>query len=423
MYYETASKLFTADRLPKKPFCSDNKTASLIRPACEALKYAYVQPNPPGLLCWLVFDIDRDDAALRFEDVHAPPPNIVVSNYNNGRAHYFYALKTPVNTGEKGRAHPIRYAEAIYQCLAETLGADLQYSRLIAKNPLHPNYFTFSHRAEPYELGELAGYVDLNAWKSTRRRSGREVNVAGRNCTVFDDLRHWAYQWVTEYKDAASFEAWSAACHQQAEMLNEFPGAGSLPASEIKAIAKSVAKFTWRRYTGTGANSCDFLVLQAKRGKLKGAKKRDELLFRAQSLASDGRTQREIAETLGVSQKTVSNWLRKPAGTPEDASIHLVQPRAVSVRPTPKPLAPVPMTPAEEKAWIYFDFIAPGYREFWRAAWNDPLKRHAVPWFWPPAMLAKPDERLPDGTRVPHLDMMIARLEANARACGKSLPW
>ena len=380
------------------------------------MKYAYVQPNPPGWLYWLVFDLDRDDAALRFEDVFVPPPNIVVSNYHNGHAHYFYALKTPVNTGENGRAHPKRYAEAICRSLAAKLGADPQYSRLIAKNPLHPSYFTVSHRAEPYELSELAEHLDLNAWKAACRRTGREVNDAGRNCTLFDALRRWSYEWVNEYKDAASFDTWHAACHQQAEMLNEFPGAGALPASEIKALSKSVAKFAWTRYNGTGAKSPDFLVLQSARGKLKGAKLRGELLQRAQQLAADGSTQREIAETLNISQKTVSNWLR---GSTDTVNTRTVQPRIASA--PQRPALSTPATPAEENAWRYFDSVAPGQRDFWWSAWNDQNQRHAVPWFWPPAMLAAPDIRLLDGKRVPYIEVMMVRLEANARACGRPL--
>jgi hypothetical protein len=426
VYPVIAAALFTADRLPKKPYCSNDKTASRIRSTSEALKYAYLQPNPPGLLYWMVFDIDRDDAVLRFEDVFAPPPNLVVSNYHNGHAHYFYALKTPVNTGENGRDHPKRYAEAIYRSLAAKLGADMRYSRLIAKNPLHPAFFTVSHRSEAYELSELADYLDLNAWKTARRRAGREVNDAGRNCTLFDTLRAWSYEWVTEYKsNGAGFDTWQAACLTQAELLNEFPGADALPASEVKATAKSVSKFAWKRYTGTGAKSSDFVGLQSARGKLKGAKKRENLLAQALALASTGHSQRQIARQLAVDQKTISNWVRNYSAVPAAPAPTQAPPSA----PTPpRPLTPIPAPTslAEERAWIYFDHVLPNQSEFWWVAWNDRKlinARLAVPWCFPPKLLVQPDAKQPDGTRVRHIEMMMKRIEANERACGRPPLW
>ena len=46
-------------------------------------------------------------------------------------------------------------------------------------------------------------------------------------------------------------------------------------------------------------------------GTRNGMVKRNELLERAKWMATMGQTQREIAAALGVSQKTVSNWLQR----------------------------------------------------------------------------------------------------------------
>lgn len=90
------SPLFTADRLPLKPYCSNNKTASNIRTLKTALGCSHIQFNPTHLLCWLVFDLDFDGravqldrAAYHYEDVGAPAPNIIVINVGNGHAHYY----------------------------------------------------------------------------------------------------------------------------------------------------------------------------------------------------------------------------------------------------------------------------------------------------------------------------------------------
>lgn len=311
--------LFTADRLPTKPYCSNDKTASRIRPVSQALTYQYIQPNPPGMLHWMVFDIDRADAMM-FGDGYdwciKPPPNIIVGNPENGHAHYLYCLEAPVCLTDKGRDGPQRYARAVYDALAVLLGTDAGYTRLIAKNPLHPAHCTIWLRDTPYSLGELADYVDLEsgkAWRTARRLArGDEANPLGRNCTVFDDLRRWAYSWVDEYRQAGDEVAWRAACLRQAEALNSFPGHrdGNLRLAEVKSLAQSVAKWTWRHYHGARGSDPEFSAKQAARGRRKGARKRDELLAVVQAMAAAGKTQREIAAQFGIDQKTVSNWLK-----------------------------------------------------------------------------------------------------------------
>lgn len=312
------SALFTAERLPKKPYCSDDKTASRIRTLETALTYAYIQPNPPGLLFWLVFDLDREDASWRFQDVIAPAPNLIVMNPANGHAHYYYALKTPVNVGEKGRLRPKQYAEAVYRGLGAILGADARYACLMAKNPLHPSHITFCPQTEPYELAELDEYIinrnEGKVWQAAARARGEAVNLLGRNFTMFDRLRDWAYSWVRTYRTSgAGFDEWLQACHLQAELYGDFPGhsKGNLPTSEIKATAKSVAKWTWRHYEGRGGHDPEFPLVQAGRGRMKGGRKREELLLKAVALKAEGKSNKAIAKALGVTAPTVANWLKR----------------------------------------------------------------------------------------------------------------
>jgi len=309
--------LFSSDRLPRKPYCSNDKTASRIRSVASALQYQYIQPNPPGILYWLVFDIDRPDGVTWYQDAIVPTPNIIVTNPENGHAHYFYCLKTPVNIGENGREKPKKWAEFIYSSLAQILGADPCYARLIAKNPLHPAHLSLFLEEQPYELAELDEYIVNRqagrTWKSEAKKQGRAVNDLGRNCTVFDSLRSWAYSWIGEYKSMGSCDAWHAVCQRQAEVLNSFPGhgGGALEMGEVRAIAKSVAKWVWHKYTGRSGNDPEFPKMQAARGARKGHEKRDQLLTKACAMAAAGRTQREIAGALGASQKTISNWLKR----------------------------------------------------------------------------------------------------------------
>jgi hypothetical protein len=60
----------------------------------------------------------------------------------------------------------------------------------------------------------------------------------------------------------------------QCEKYNNF--ASPLPLSEVKSISKSVANWTWKKYTGK-MDDKDFAKLQAIRGKRKGTKVREAI--------------------------------------------------------------------------------------------------------------------------------------------------
>ncbi|PKO82569.1 MAG: hypothetical protein CVU19_01035 [Betaproteobacteria bacterium HGW-Betaproteobacteria-13] len=291
-----------------------------------AFAYTHIQFNPPGLRYWLVFDLDfggrdvsLDTARWYYEDVLAPPPNIIVINPKNGHAHYYYALMTPVVRGENARRRPQDFADAVYRGLGAMLDADPDYRGLIGRNPLHPAHISFTPCERPYELAELDEYVSDRragrAWLKAAREAGRDVNSRGRNCTIFDATRRWAYQWVDQYRHVNSgFDVFASACMRHAEALNVFPGHtnGALPFGEIKSIARSVSTWVWRHYSATQKGSDSFFSdLQSERGKKKGSAKRIELAPIAKRLSESGMSHRRVAEELGVDHKTIGNWLRR----------------------------------------------------------------------------------------------------------------
>lgn len=79
---------------------------------------------------------------------------------------------------------------------------------------------------------------------------------------------------------------------------------------------------------------------------------------------------------------------------------------------------------AEDKAWQFFDLISSGQREYWDNVWKEEKYRKsaAIPWAYPPAMMAQSDENTPSGP-IPHLEIMIRRIEASYRGMGKPIPW
>ncbi|WP_206360596.1 replication initiation protein, partial [Pseudomonas viridiflava] len=66
--------------------CSDNKTAARVRPREHAIRYPYIQINRPGMVSWLIFDLDHINS-LAWDDEGLPPPNLIVRNRNNGHSH------------------------------------------------------------------------------------------------------------------------------------------------------------------------------------------------------------------------------------------------------------------------------------------------------------------------------------------------
>jgi hypothetical protein len=312
--------LFSSN-LPKKPYCTDDLGAGLlIRCKALAIQRRYIQHNPPPLLAYMVYDLDRSDSALAWADAHLPAPAWVSVNPENGHCHIAYGLLAPVARTDAARAEPLRLAAAIEAAYGAKLDADRGYSGLITKNPLHPHWHVYCPATEAanngyYELAELAEYVILP--KTLPRR--REAAGIGRNVSLFDDLRQWAYKAVRGYWRPAGYKAWHLAVLEKANALNCFPE--PLPIAEIQATAKSVSKYTWQRFTPKGW--ADFVErthtpeIQAKRGKIGGvrsgearAEKAAGMAARALELRKQGMKQAEIAKALGVHRNSVSSWLK-----------------------------------------------------------------------------------------------------------------
>jgi len=277
--------------LPHRPYCTDDKSSGLlIRPQATALGYRHIQYNPPPHVASLVFDLDKPDSYHAWQDA--------------------------------GLA-------AIEHVLAKRLGADMGYAGLITKNPTHSDWLTIWHQIEPYSLDYLAEFcpdADLAAYS---RRSRKEATGLGRNVTVFDNVREWAYTAIRAHWRPNGYDAWLCAVQAACECTNVFglEQGGPLPHSEIKATAKSIARWTWRNLTpSTFADYVDRThtpeiqaVRGAKGGRIGGKvskgggrpSKAASLLPVVLQLKAQGYSNRDIAEDLQISAGSVSNYLRR----------------------------------------------------------------------------------------------------------------
>lgn len=301
-------------RWPRKPYCSEDKTARFIRSLSSAIKRPYIQANPPYLRVWSIYDVDRAGGALAWEDANLPPPSWAAINKENTHAHLVWGLSAPVLVDSPDmRQAPLRYLCAVEAAFRESLQADQGYAGLITKNPAHPLWRTLRGNRLAYDLGELADWVDLS--KHIPKRKPEEVGL-GRNVTVFDWLRNYAYRHIRHYKgDVRNFVLWQSHLNNKALGRNGdllYPMDGR----EVWHIAKSVSKWTWRSFD-IAASDARFSKLQAHRGQqggLKGGATRsasyEQQRADARLMRATGMKLAAIAEELGVHVNSVSNWLK-----------------------------------------------------------------------------------------------------------------
>lgn len=303
------------DRFPSKPYCSDDLQMGLqIRPKHLALLKRYIQPNHPYYTHFFVFDLDYPTAYVDYfySMVGVPTPNLIVENPENGHAHYIYQLATPIYQTNASNDKPIKYANAVYLALRDALSADINYSGLITKNAVHNSWRTHVLREQPYTLDQLSERLDL-----TTRQINKEIKVdeavgLGRNCCVFHTVRHWAYVEVRKYR-SKSFNQWldgviAQCCSVNAQFTDP------MQYNEVKGIAKSIARWVWKR---DGYAYQEFIDRQTRKGQLgglKGGKVRSAQYEAKRKLAvrykAKGMSYTEIADKLKVSRRSVIYWCK-----------------------------------------------------------------------------------------------------------------
>ena len=246
----------------------------------------------------MVVDIDHDV----YPDDIEPRPNIVVSNKENAKAHAIYMIKPSVHLNEHSSRKPIIFAENVLAGLTEQLEGDPNFSHLICKNPLNDSFRVITPRVDLYDLTELADWIP-NKSKLKKERSDLAY---GRNCQVFDWCREWAYIAIREYIQNG-YDKFHLAVLTKCVELNTrvyLP----MTLKEIKTIAKSISVWVWNnRFKLT-----DYSKQRARANKL--AAKRKIILIDNQTKAHEmlemGYKTYEIADTLGVEQRTVQRWLK-----------------------------------------------------------------------------------------------------------------
>jgi hypothetical protein len=308
---------------PYLPRCSDDKTATRVRPVEYAVKYPYMQINRQDFVSWLIFDLDHANPNA-WQDAGLPPPSIIVRNRRNNHSHLYYAI-APVYTGESARPKPIAYMRAVYKAYAKAMDADMNYrSGPVAKTPGHQWWCTTELHHGVYELGDLAEYVQLEVEPFQRTEPAEAQASHSRHGRLFDDLRHFAYRNVADFK--GSYGAFYEMLLRQAARLNTYAAQGyaeNLRETSLKATAKSIARWTWTRYTGTrkcqrgamvfdgGETTTEKQAAAARRTHdIRTNKTAERVHYAALRLIKQGLqlTKQAVAREAGIARQTVSKY-------------------------------------------------------------------------------------------------------------------
>ena len=189
--------------LPKKPYCTDDFEDGLkIRSKKYAIKKKYIQHNQPSMAYWIVLDIDRPfDFSTEFGLF--PPPNLQIQNPINKHCHLLFRLETPVCTSELAKWKPLNFLANVEYSLKLKFQSDMAYANLITKNPNFLNWDVTEIRQEFWDLNEFSGWFDIE--NRPKNKDLKKEQGFGRNCTIFDVVRKWAYKNFRDYPNQRIF--------------------------------------------------------------------------------------------------------------------------------------------------------------------------------------------------------------------------
>jgi Primase C terminal 1 (PriCT-1)/Homeodomain-like domain len=162
-----------------------------------------------------------------------------------------------------------------------------------------------------------------------------DTHGIGRNVTLFGWLGpdgRWAYRRVRKYWGRHYGDFFEAVLLRAVQLNGDFQPPLSYP--EVAGIARSVARWAWRRFTPERfsewqrqrgrasirqqyelAGPVGFSLIQAARGRRSGEIRRDrdaDMRAKANRLKREGKSHRQTAAILGRPRTTVQRWTKDP---------------------------------------------------------------------------------------------------------------
>lgn len=181
------------------------------------------------------------------EALDAPPATYATVNPDSGHCQVGYVLLLPVSRGKNARQDIQQLAADVHRALTCELGGDPAFTGLISRGPFHPDHITRLVGGRLWTLAELLR--ELPPLRTLPRREANRAaeaaDIEGRNCAVFEALRHIAYRL---HDQGVTGAALVRQVQHQADTLNRETlaqhAAGMLPPRELAGIVRSICRWT-----------------------------------------------------------------------------------------------------------------------------------------------------------------------------------
>lgn len=321
---ETAKEIYK--RLPRQMLVTNNLSLGLhSEEKTLGVRNRYIQINHQNLTKMMVFDVDNPVSLYDWKYLDIPVPNLIIINPKNQHCHMVYLLDYSnfVCRSENGRLKDILIYQAIYNELCTRLNADPRYVQKIMKNPFHNSWNTQVLHDDTYTFEDFAKYVDFKSIKSFEGSVARSEESfmreqEGRNCTVFERTRFYAYAVLKSFNFGFSSEDsqnfYNAVFNYAEDINQEFES--PLGIREIRATVKSIVNWTLMHF-GNASEKKEFEKKdiwgdksRANSIKTRSATKQKNI-EKAVALKAEGKTITEICQELGRSERMVEYYLEE----------------------------------------------------------------------------------------------------------------
>jgi hypothetical protein len=264
----------------------------------------WAQANRNGYSFCIPVDLDFIYPEQYYIFENFPPPNFFVCNRENHRSHAVYLLEKGLYKNKFTTYKQIRMCESIQWAMVNALGSDKGYSGFAIKDPFNPRYEYVHIHSILFTFDELFRAFRADEYK--RPKHFEDVAGLGRNCTLFEKLRHSAYKrWrAMDFTDADAFFSQNFLEAQELNAQFNTP----LDYNDIKATVKSITNWTVLYITAEGLinrnrrKGCISGQVRAKK-----ADERDDILLQ---LHNDGLSYNELARIYNVTKGCIQQRIR-----------------------------------------------------------------------------------------------------------------
>lgn len=298
------------ERLPELVLCGPEHWKLRRRPKAEIGQHRIAQLNTYGWVTCMDLDCDDEDATRIVRDPALPPWSWLVHSRRTGHLHAGWLFEVPVNNR---RRRPRVLLDEVHTRLRAQVGSDPRHhGRGPVPNPL---FIGDGGSAQATEWGSAAPMrcADFLEWLDATEAlldvplaEGLPLTGAGRNVSLFHAVRHEAGEAVR----TADRQRWSArrwAAHVEA--IAQRHNTDGLGPRELRATARSIARWTWQHRRDRRGGFLPFDEWQRKNGQRSGRARRARTWARDQEilkLRREGLSVRAVARRLECSVGAVS---------------------------------------------------------------------------------------------------------------------